>query len=785
MGQNKEYTVAFKLAGRLASSFGSSFEKATSRVEKLKEQLGVLKINPDKLEGLIALRDRLKSAETAMTSAKAKLERLKSEMAQSNGENKELAREFKLTQLEVNRTSKAFERQKNALTDLEAKMGTASTSTKALAKAQKMAQMRQNASQGVKSAAGGLMKLGAVVGGALAYPVSQAIAMEDAMAEVKKVADFDTPDGLENFKKQLQAMSLQIPMTAQDLAQIAAAAAQSGIATKDLAEFTEKAAQMGVAFDTTAEKAGTMMAKWKSGMNLTNEETYALADTVNYLSNNNAALASEIGDTVMRIGAMGKMAGLNEKQVAALAATTIGAGATAEIAATGIQSMLKSMAKGGSMSDKAMAAFRYSGVDPMQLQKDMQKDAVGAITRVLEGIQKNVPKDHWTQYLSEMFGDEAGKAIQPMMQNLDLVKKNFKSVANPSAFAGSMLKEFEARADTTSNSLILAKNALSYFSEAIGNSLLAPIKEASKAFVAYGEKIGKFINEHKEATATVLKWGGVVVGAVAAILTMKLAVNGVILAYTSLWSAVTKGAMVLKFLAANPVLLAIGALAALAYGAYQLYTHFDEVKAKAQELWEKFQTAFPVMSAIVKEVFNEIVGAFNFLKSVFGGLIDFVANVFTGQWGKAFQNILSIASTVAFKMREVMFAPIRFILAGINLLIKKINEMGSVEIFGKKIGVSIPEIPENLLGIGTATQEPVKKSISYGFGDVDAMSMKPEGAGANSNVTINSSPSITVNGAVTKSDAYEGVRAALAENQKSFDKQLQEYEARRRRVSFE
>lgn len=84
-------------------------------------------------------------------------------------------------------------------------------------------------------------------------------------------------------------MSLSIPITADGLAQITAAAGQAGIKEKDLIRFTETAAKMGVAFDMTAGEAGEMMAKWRAGMNLTQDQAESLADATNALSNENAA----------------------------------------------------------------------------------------------------------------------------------------------------------------------------------------------------------------------------------------------------------------------------------------------------------------------------------------------------------------------------------------------------------------------------------------------------------------------------------------------------------------
>lgn len=89
-----------------------------------------------------------------------------------------------------------------------------------------------------------LSTIGTEVARFTAMPVKQAMQMEDAMAEIRKVVDFSTPDGLKNMQKALEEMSLSIPITADGLAQITAAAGQAGIKEKDLIRFTETAAKM-------------------------------------------------------------------------------------------------------------------------------------------------------------------------------------------------------------------------------------------------------------------------------------------------------------------------------------------------------------------------------------------------------------------------------------------------------------------------------------------------------------------------------------------------------------
>ena len=101
----------------------------------------------------------------------------------------------------------------------------------------------------------------AAMGAAIyAGPVKAAMSFESNMAEVAKVVDWLKDDTgaitkeYTELKNEILDLSTKIPMTAQEISQIMAAAGQSNVAaTKaELVKFTEDAAKMGIAFDISA-----------------------------------------------------------------------------------------------------------------------------------------------------------------------------------------------------------------------------------------------------------------------------------------------------------------------------------------------------------------------------------------------------------------------------------------------------------------------------------------------------------------------------------------------------
>lgn len=329
-----------------------------------------------------------------------------------------------------------------------------------------------------------------VVMGALGMASAKAIAFESSMADVAKVVNFETDAELKAMSGTIMDMAGRIPMAADGIAAIVAAAAQSGVAKQDLTEFAEQAAKMGVAFDLTGDQAGKMMADWRAGMNLTLPQVYSLADAVNHLSNNMNATAPHLGEVVQRVGAVAMTAGLAETQVAALGAAFLSSGAGPEVAATALKNFTTTLVKGSAMSKDQAAAFQSLGFGATQLAKDMQSDAQGTIFKVLQAIADK-PKELQTSLLTEMFGQESLGAIAPLLQNMGNLTQAFGLVGDASQYAGSMQAEYDTRSKTTANALQLLSNKLTNLAISIGTIFLPAISAGANflGFLADGVRM--------------------------------------------------------------------------------------------------------------------------------------------------------------------------------------------------------------------------------------------------------------------------------------------------------
>ncbi|MBS1164135.1 MAG: phage tail tape measure protein, family, core region [Proteobacteria bacterium] len=356
----------------------------------------------------------------------------------------------------------------------------------------------------------GVAAAGYAAARALAAPVKAAMDFESAMADVKKVVNFETPGSFLKFKADVLMMSTRIPMAADALTKIVAAAGQSGIANKDLLKFTELAAKVGVAFDISADTAGDSLAKMMTALSLSVDDVGKLADAMNYLSNSQASSAADILEFFRRTGSDGKMFGFTAVQTSAFGSAMLSAGAEAEVAATSFRNMGKALAKGGAATKAQRTAFKALGLDATKVAKAMQKDAVGTTVNVLEAINK-LPKYQQSAVASQLFGDEA-RALMPLISNLDLLKKSLGMVASETSYAGSANAEYAARAATFANKLQLFQNKMNGLAVTVGDALIPALSGAIDTIGPLVGVLSDFVAAHPELTRNIVLASAALVG---------------------------------------------------------------------------------------------------------------------------------------------------------------------------------------------------------------------------------------------------------------------------------
>lgn len=492
---------------------------------------------------------------------------------------------------------------------------------------------------------------GAVAG--VAFPVKLAVEFESAMADVKKVVDFDTPKQFKEMEQDILRLTRTIPMAGTELAKITASGGQLGVARKDLPKFTETIAKMSVAFDMAADQAGDSMAKLANVYQIPIDQIGKLGDAVNHLSNSSPAKAGDIINTLGRVGGVAKQFGLTEIQTTSLSNAFISLGKTPEIAGTAINGMLTKLMTADKQGAKFQQALKNMGMESKDLKKAIKENGEQALMDFLKQVGK-LPKENQMGALVDLFGLEYADDVAVLVGGLETYKKSIDELKKTSkdgkpAFIGSMDKEFAARSATTANNWQIFKNSLTEIGITAGsvllpalNQLMTTIRPIINSFADWASKNPEVVSAlvHLAAGFAALKVGGLMfrfvgnelsgfmvsfrlakallgVDWLATVIRFKSGIGALARIFGVVKTAATllgSGLMTLgRFLLLSPIGIA---LSLLGVAAYMLYRNWDAVVAGAKALWQG-------LGVFVGGVVNAIVSFFGTcwerIKAYFGG----------------------------------------------------------------------------------------------------------------------------------------------------------------------
>ena len=480
---------------------------------------------------------------------------------------------------------------------------------------------------------------GAVAG--VAFPVKLAVEFESAMADVKKVVDFDTPKQFKEMEQDILRLTRTIPMAGTELAKITASGGQLGVARKDLPKFTETIAKMSVAFDMAADQAGDSMAKLANVYQIPIDQIGKLGDAVNHLSNSSPAKAGDIINTLGRVGGIAKQFGLTEIQTTSLSNAFISLGKTPEIAGTAINGMLTKLMTADKQGAKFQKALKNMGMESKDLKKAIKENGEQALMDFLKQVGK-LPKENQMGALVDLFGLEYADDVAVLVSGLETYKKSINELKKTSkdgkpAFIGSMDKEFAARSATTANNWQIFKNSLTEIGITAGsvllpalNQLMTTIRPIINSFADWASKNPEVVSAlvHLAAGFAALKVGGLMfrfvgnelsglmvsfrlakallgVDWLATVIRFKSGIGALARIFGVVKTAATllgSGLMSLgRFLLMSPIGIA---LALLGVAAYMLYKNWDGVVGGAKALWQ--------------DLSNFISGVVNSIASFFG-----------------------------------------------------------------------------------------------------------------------------------------------------------------------
>lgn len=667
-------------------------------------------------------------------------------------------------------------------------------------------------------------------------------------AAVKSAAEYEAQ--LANVSTLLTGTEAEVAARTAEIGdQVLEISNRTGVATADLTDGMYQvvsafgdSADAAAILETAAKSAAAGNATTTDSINLLSAVTKGYGDT----SAEAVQQAADLAFATVRLGqtsfpelaaGMGKVIplastlGLEQEQLWGAMATLTGVtGSTAEV----VTQMKATMQAFLSPSKNMQAALKNMGYESgqalleskgLQGSLDALKDAVGGNELAFAGLFSSV---------------EAQTAVLAMAGNQaeNLTSKT----AEMYEATGAANTAFERQTNNLKYDIQMIKNLGANFLTQLGTNILPYVREFAEAALPVVsealEKIGgymtgtiipaaktaaKWISEHR---TLILALAAGIASATVAFKTMKTAATAIkaVKELKTVWEAASKGGATLanasKLLTVKFLAISAAIAVAVAIGVL-IYKNWDKIKAKAVELGAKisevwgniktgvseavanlvsaFQSNFPLLSAYLSGWWESVSAAWENVKAIFANIIDFVQNVFAGNWSAAWDNIVAIFGNVFGMIVNLAKAPINGVISAINWVLEKINSISVTipdwvpGVGGKTRGFNIPTIPA--LAAGGIATAPTLAQIGEG-GEPEAVLplsklaalldewTKPKptpGGGTGGGETVVFSPVFNFYGGTpSREEAEEAGRISFAE----FKKLYRQMKAEEKRKQF-
>lgn len=563
-------------------------------------------------------------------------------------------------------------------------------------------------------------------------------------AAVKSAAEYEAQ--LANVSTLLTGTEAEVAARTAEIGdQVLEISNRTGVATADLTDGMYQvvsafgdSADAAAILETAAKSAAAGNATTTDSINLLSAVTKGYGDT----SAEAVQQAADLAFATVRLGqtsfpelaaGMGKVIplastlGLEQEQLWGAMATLTGVtGSTAEVV-TQLKATMQAFLSPSKNMQAALKNMGYESGQALLESKGLQgsldalKDAVGGNELAFAGLFSSV---------------EAQTAVLAMAGNQaeNLTSKT----AEMYEATGAANTAFERQTNTLKYDIKMIKNLGANFLTQLGTNILPYVREFAEAALPVVsealEKIGSYMTGTIiPAAETAVKWISehrtLILALAAGIATAVAAYKAykVVTAASATGTFTLAGAMTALNL---PVLAVVAAIGLAVAAGILIYKNWDKIKAKAVELGAKisevwgniktgvseavanlvsaFQSNFPLLSAYLSGWWESVSAAWENVKAIFANIIDFVQNVFAGNWSAAWDNIVAIFGNVFGMIVNLAKAPINGVISAINWVLEKINSISVTipdwvpGVGGKTLGFNIPTIPALAAG-GIAT----------------------------------------------------------------------------------
>ena len=617
MAGRKEYEMLFHLNAQLGGSYSKTFKAAQQEIVSMQKEIQTLSKTQADISAFQKQQAAVEATRKRLEMLRQQYDNIQREMEETGNESADMKNKLLAKQLQIDKTSASLEKQTAKLNELSGALEEAGINTDDLShSSEQLAGKIDTLKKKQGEAADKAMTFGdkagqafnqvheAIVAAGIAVALKEiyeyfascaqaSMDFESAITGVAKTTDL-TDEELAAMSDSIKALSTEIPATTEEIAAVTEAAGQLGIQKDALLDFTEIMTMLGTATNMTADEAATSLARFANITGMATDNYGRLGSVIVDLGNNFATTESEIVAMGMRLASAGKLAGLTEPEIMALAAAMSSVGIEAEAGGTAMTQTLNAIEKAVAKGGDDLAEFaRIAGMSSEEFSSAWKNDAMSALTSFIGGLGKLDEQGESTVLVLEDLG-LTGIRQSNMLKALGLAADQMTGAVNTANTAWqqntALTNEANKRYATAQSRLTMMQNAYNNLKVAIGDAYTPALSEAYGVGTKVLNEITKFVQANPGVVAAITglsaALGAAAVAAAAFALKAKIAA-----AAAAFLTTVTPGVNVIMGVAAAVGVVTAGIIALASSAANDAVPSVKELTEAARGMREAMDEA--------------------------------------------------------------------------------------------------------------------------------------------------------------------------------------------------
>lgn len=582
MANRKEYEMLFKLNSQLGGSFSGAFQKAQKELAELQKQVEALNKSQSDIKAYQRQQESIGKTEEKLKLLQQQYDNIQREMQETGGYSSDLENKLLSKQQQIDKTSASLDQQREKLERLGAAMKENGIDTDNLTEENKRLseQLGELKEQEEDFGNAGAMAFDTVASAISAAGIAAALhEIADAYMECVTIAG-NFEEGMSNVEalsgasaEEMQLLSdkakelgATTKFTAQESADAMGYMAMAGWDAQEMLSGMDGVLQLAAASGEDLAMVSDIVTDNLTAFGLTAADTARFADVLAAAATNSNTNVSIMGETFANAASIAGALGYSVEDVAVAVGLMANSGVKGSVAGTALKNTFNGLLEGVTLTGEAFGEYDYTAIKANGTMKSFS-DTIDELRVYFDQMTE-------AERVNNAMAIAGQRGYNGLLAILNATDEDYASLtASINNCTGAAQRMAEIKLDNMNGQLTIMKSAWDGLKISVGEQFTPAMEKLYGVGTKCFDLLNGFVQEHPALVKAVAAFVGVVAVATAGLT-----------AYAAIAKVVAALNLASLFVTAAPIMLAVGAVAALTAGIVALASAESEEEKELRSL---------------------------------------------------------------------------------------------------------------------------------------------------------------------------------------------------------